>query len=60
MLYYSLAADVSTVLAYLLIKHFCWNYRLQAVVVLIIIVYVLLLGMCSLSDNSLLTKVLLD
>ena len=56
---YALAASFCTALAYLLIKYFCWNYRLQALTGVLISVYVLLLGMRNLPDNSSLTKVLL-
>ena len=56
---YSLAASFCTALAFLLIKYICWNYRLQALAFLLVVVYFLLFGIRSLPDNSSLPKVLL-
>ncbi len=56
---YSLAASFCTALTFLLIKRFCWNYRFQALVMVLTIVFILLFGIRSLPDNSSLTKVLL-
>ena len=57
-MFYALGASVCTVTAYALVKYFCWQYRGQALILLLAITCVILFGLYNLPDNSSLSNTL--
>lgn len=57
-MFYALGASVCTAVTYALVKCFCWQYRGQALTLLLAITCVVLFGLYNLPDNSSLSKTL--
>ena len=55
---YALGASVCTAVTYVLVKCFFWQYRGQALILLLAITCVILFGLYNLPDNSSLVKTL--
>ena len=57
-MFYALGASVCAVTVYALVKCFCWQYRGQALILLLAITCVILFGLYNLPDNSSLSNTL--
>ena len=57
-MFYALGASVCTAVTYALVKCFCWQYRGQALILLLAITCVVLFGLYNLPDKSSISKML--
>lgn len=57
-MFYALGASVCTVMAYAMVKYFCWKYRGQALMLMIAVTCVILAGLYYLPANTSLTNLL--
>lgn len=57
-MFYALGASVCTAVTYALVKCFYWQYRGQALILLLAITCVILFGLYNLPDNSSISETL--